>query len=138
MKTLKLDSFFADLQSAMVDGDMELLASHFVFPMVIYTVAGVSVLREDSDLLKVVREYRQSLKALGVAQSKLCVQQSDILVNHRRRATVRITEMNAEGGAITGSLIRYFLVESDGRYRIEMMEILEAALPTPEVERILH
>ena len=79
-----------------------------------------------------------SLRALGGTSSAICIQHRDVPINHRGRATVRVTVLDVDGHAVTGSLIRYFLVEEDGLYRVEMMEYLEAPLPTSEVERILH
>lgn len=133
-----IEEFMQGLQAEFLSGRLDALASRFKMPLVVYSIAGVTVLRTKEELMQRTEQYRAAMIAMSVVSSKVTVVSRDPPYNHRFRATVRITDYNADGRAVAGSLVRYFLVKTDGTYQIEMIEYLEAPLPPEEVERLVH
>jgi hypothetical protein len=134
----KLIEFLTRLQDAFLDGRMEELGSLVTLPLVVYTVAGVTVLRTPDEMTEMAVEYRGAIVGLSVTQSRIELVEWSAPVNRRVRALARTVDFDATGRFVTSSLVRYFLVETDAGFRIEMMEYLEAPLPPDEVERLVH
>lgn len=134
----RLRSFFESLQDSFLSGELEATLANFSLPVVIYSVAGVTVLRNEAEFFHIAGQYRAAIIAKAVVNSHIEIVERDVAVGNRLRATVRAVDMNALGEKITKSLIRYFLVQMDDSYRIEMMEYLEAPLQLNEIERIIH
>lgn len=138
LPTEKLHAFLADLQAAFLQGRFEDVAACYVFPLVVYTPAGIMLIRDFEQFGEVTARYREAIMALNVTSADLLIEESDQPYNHRLRATTRVTDFNADGTPVTGSLIRYFLIEDGDSFKIEMMEYLELPLPISDVERIIH
>ncbi len=134
----RLKSFLVAFQNAFDEGRFSDIADFFTLPLVIYTVAGVTVVRNAEQLVSLTEQYHEAIGALEIASTTFQVQHRDLPYNRRLRATVRFTDLGEDGRVVTGSLIRYFLVEEGDRYKIEMLEYLEVPLPLSEVERIVH
>ena len=134
----ELRDFLDQVQRAFFAGDVDALRQHFALPLVVYSAAGVVVRRTEKEFARLVEDYRDALLATSVVVGHQMIVARDPLVNNRCRATVRTTEVDADGQAVASALIRYFLVADSGSYLIEMMEYLEAPLPISEIERIIH
>ncbi len=133
-----LTAFLEALQGAYREVQIKEISKFFSLPLVIYSAAGVAVIRDEVQLLSMTEQYRAAISALEVTSTLFQVEHRDLPVNRRLRATVRFTDFAEDGQPVTGSLIRYFLVEKDGSYKIEMLEYLEMPLPIEEVVRIVH
>lgn len=133
-----LEQFLQDMQAEFLAGDLKALVTRFSEPLVIYSLAGVLVLRTQEELLERSAQYRAAVLALSVVHSDVTVVARDEVMNNRMRATVRVVDFNMDGVPVTGSLIRYFLIKSNGSYVIEMVEYLENPLPPEAIERLVH
>lgn len=138
MEDDKLMDFLSQLQHMFTSGEHDELQAFFTFPLVIYTVAGVSVIRTSAEFETRTKRYREALASLDVTSATMDLEHRDPPFNRRTKVTVRVTDFTSEGIAVTGSLIRYFLVADDGTYKVEMMEYLEAPLAVEDVEKIVH
>ena len=134
----RLQTFFEAMQQAFFAGDVETLCRYFSLPLVVYSAAGVVVMRDKDEFAKMVDDYRTALMATSVVQGELTVLSRDAVENNRRKAVVRTVELDADGHAIASSVIRYFLLEGANGLAIEMMEYLEIPLPLADVEKIVH
>lgn len=133
-----LESFLKTLQSTFLEGRLDRLMEYFSLPLVVYSIAGVTVLRTEEEVMQIVNQYRAALVAMRVSSTKLEIVHLDPTHNKRLRATVRTYDFDEDGQSVTNSLIRYFLIEKEESYVIEMMEYLEAPLPPEQIERIVH
>lgn len=134
----KLGAFLEDLQTCFIDGRLEDMLKRVSLPLVVYSIAGVMLLRTEAEFIQTLGQYRAAIVALSVTSSTVEIREFDAPQNQRLRATVRVTDFDADGREVTSSLIRYFLIESGESYLIEMMEYLESPLSREEVERIVH
>ena len=133
-----LDTFFVELQAAFLEGDFQTLSSFYALPLVVYSLAGVRLVRDEFELVRLAREFLTALGSLGVTNSSLEVRAFDPPANRRTRVKLCGAGLDSAGNRVTGSLIRYFLLETDSGYKVEMVEYLQAPIPVQEVERILH
>lgn len=138
MEDDRLKEFLTQLQDAFTSAQLEKTTEFFAFPVVVYSIAGVTVLRTQDELLERTSNYRAALDAMGVVSSTFEIVDSDPPSNDRTKVTVRVTNFTEDGSSIAGSLIRYFLLDKEGTFRIEMMEYLEIPLDAAEVEKIVH
>lgn len=135
----ELKEFLLEVQKMFLDHDIEALQTRFVLPLVVYSAAGVLVLKDADGFLDHAERYLQALLAQDVAMSECVIKDIDPLNNRRFRTTVRWTDMRESGQPVTRSLVRYFLIaESDGCWKIEMLEFLELPIPVSQAERIIH
>lgn len=134
----KLEAFLADLQSAFMAGNLVSLQRYFQIPLVVYSAAGVTVLRDKAEFEKMTQDYMTALGTLSIAQARQTILSRDPVVNNRQRVTVRNVDSNEAGESVTSSTIRYFLVLGEQGYSVEMLEYLEAPLPISDVEKIVH
>ena len=134
----RLRTFLETLQDSFLSGKLEAMLASFSLPTVIYSVVGVTVLRDKVDFLHTAQKYHAALIAKAVVASSVEIIERDHASKNRSRVTVRIVDMDSRGNKVTTSLIRYFLVHTKNSYRIEMMEYLEAPLSSNEIERIIH
>ena len=130
--------FLNRLQDTFLEGRVEEITSFVTMPLVIYTVAGVTVLRTPEELTAIAEQYRAAIVGLSVTNSQIEIVEWTASVNQRVRATARAVNFDSAGRLVTSSLIRYFVVLADSGCRIEMIEYLEAPLPPEEVERLVH
>ena len=133
-----LKIYLEDIQTDFLAGRLEELISRFSVPLVVYSVGGVAVLRTTEEILSQTVQYRSALMEMSVVSSVIKVVSREPPVNNRLRATVRVTDFNADGEVVTGSLIRYFLILKNGSYMVEMLEYLEAPFSTEVVEKLVH
>lgn len=133
-----LKALLDGIQHALMSGDLGGLSRFFTFPLVVYSTAGVSVMRGEADFERLAVQYRSALMDLAVVQSEAEVVSRDPPKNNRFRAIVRVNDMDLSGRVVTGSLIRYFVVQSGEAMSVEMLEYLESPLPSGVVETIVH
>lgn len=133
-----LKSFLSGIQAAFFAGDMHALFQSFQIPLVVYSAAGVVVLRNEAEFERLAQDYLDAIKALSVTQGRQTILERDTMVHNRQRVTVRSVEMDAAGTPVTSSTIRYFVVKSEDGYAVEMLEYLEMPLPVSDVEKIIH
>ncbi len=135
---VNLEQFLKELQNEFLSGALDAVVQRFCRPLVVYTIAGVTVLRNHEEIRKQAEQYREAILALSVATSTVKIVSQEVVKNNRLRATARIIDFDADGREVTGSLIRYFLIKTANSYEIEMIEYLEAPLSTAEIERLVH
>ncbi len=134
----RLIQFFDGLQNAFLEGRFEDVQDHFVLPVVIYSVAGVTLARNTHELAALVRDFRSALATLNVSTTTFELSRHDMPKNGRMRVTVSFSDFDEDGVQVTGSVVRYFLLEKDGAQKIEMMEYLKEPLSPSVVEQIVH
>lgn len=130
--------FLENVRSAFYAGDADALLGYFRLPLVIYSAAGVVLLRDRDEFVRMVEDYRSALIAMSVATGRQTILAMDPPSNNRLRVTVRTVDEDKNGVAVTGSTVRYFLLQTDDGLIIEMMEYIEVALPIPDIEKIIH
>lgn len=138
MRDDDLTEYFSTLQTAFLRGQFSDLAKFFALPLVVYTQAGVLVIRDTAELFRLSEQYRAALIAIDVISTRTIIETIEQPVVNRRRIVVRFEDLGLDGRPVTRSLIRYFLVNDQGVTRIEMMEYIETPLPIADVERIVH
>ncbi|MEO0915462.1 MAG: hypothetical protein AAFY31_00510 [Pseudomonadota bacterium] len=138
MTTDDVDNFLNALQVSFLGADWDTFLTFFKLPLVVYTAAGVSVLRSQSELLTAANSYHEAMGALDITSAQVNIENREPLSNDRFRATVRVRDFTGDGEEVTGSLVRYFLVRAGPSYQVEMLEYLETAIPISEMQRILH
>ncbi len=134
----ELTDFLKSAQSAFHAGDVDTLLGCFRLPLVIYSAAGVVLLRNREEFVRMVEDYRKALASMNVSRGRQSVLAIDPPVNKRLRVTVRTVDEDENGVAITGSTIRYFLLQTETGLIVEMLEYLEAPLPISDIEKIVH
>ncbi|MEM7724469.1 MAG: hypothetical protein AAF376_19165 [Pseudomonadota bacterium] len=133
-----LQGYFEALQDVFHARNVSEIPEFFVFPLVIYTPVGVTLVRDTEHFQSIVDQYRQALGARGVAQTALQVERKSVLSNQRMQAVVRYTDLSEDGEVIASTVALYFLMKRNDTYKIEMLEYLELPLPLEAVERIVH
>ncbi|MDJ0640265.1 MAG: hypothetical protein QNJ20_15675 [Paracoccaceae bacterium] len=134
----KLKDYFQSLRGAVLQGDFSAISQRFTLPLVVYSVAGVTLVRDEEELLRMFELYRSALMASQVANTETTIENVDQSNHGRRRVCVRFIDTDADGNGVTSSLIRYFLVNTPDGCKIEMMEYLESPIPLDEIKRIVH
>ena len=134
----ELTAFLKGAQKAFYAGDAETLLGYFRLPLVIYSAAGVVLLRDRDEFVRMVKDYRNALASMSVSKGRQTVLAMDSLVNNRTRVTVRTVDEDETGVAVTGSTVRYFLLQTETGLIIEMMEYLEAPMSISDIEKIVH
>jgi hypothetical protein len=136
--TEKLQSFLETMQAAFIEGRIQDVLACYTFPLIVYSPVGVTLIRNEKQFGEMATLYREAILALDVTSFEILIEQMDQPYNHRVRATARSIDFNADGTPVTGSLVRYFLVEVGDSFHIEMLEYLELPLSISDVERIVH
>ncbi len=134
----RLHQFFDSLMAAFLDERPEDFQKHFSFPVVIYSVAGVTMVRDPVELLRITGLYREALKEAAIVATNYEISDLEPPKNNRMRATLTFSDQNPDGTPFAGSVVRYFLFDGPDGYKIEMMEYLEVRLGVTDVERIVH
>ena len=138
MEDEKLRTYFESLRAAVIQGDFPAIGQRFTLPLVVYSVAGVTLVRDEDELKRMFDMYRAALAASAVANTETTIESVAQSNNGRRRVCVRFVDTDADGQIVTSSLIRYFLVKTADGCKIEMLEYLESPIPLDEIERIVH
>ncbi len=133
-----LDEFLQNLQRIFLSGDLGELGDHCAWPLVVYNEAGVIVIRGRDDLSRIASQYRAALVAMLVASREIAIEFREPPMNNRFRVTVRVDDFDLRGSQVAGRLVRYFLVEEDGHFKIEMLEYVESGFAIEQVEMIVH
>lgn len=134
----ELKAFLSHLQSLFLAGDSKSLLTYFELPLVVYTAAGVTVLRNETEFERLAQDYMTALRERQVSDGRQTILSRDSVVNNRQRVTVRTIDLSGSGRPVTSSTVRYFLVLNERSYSVEMLEYIEAPLPISDVEKIIH
>ena len=139
MSADSLQSFLERTRQALFDNDFDALAQYCIMPLVVYSPAGVLVIKDRDHFLAVSSAYRAALAAHPITQAKCVIINRDPMRNRRTRVTAHWTEMDAKSTPLVSSTIRYFLLKPEpGHWMIEMLEYLEMPIPIETAERIIH
>ena len=131
--------FLEEVQRAFLADDIDALTHHCRMPFVVYTLAGVGILHDAQEFVRVAQLYRAALSPLGIAESKCSIRHRSLITNGRMTATARWTDFDEHGAAVSRSLVRYFLVRTrDHRWQIEMLEYGEMAVSVEDAKSIIH
>lgn len=129
------------LEQMLIDftsGRIDLICSRMTLPLVVYTVAGATVLRTEDELKAMVRQYHATVKATNQPYTSVEIVTMETPQPDRVRVTARSHGKNAEGAPLVPTLIRYFLIADGDSFLIEMLEYLEAPLPPEDIQNIVH
>ncbi|MGI9395187.1 MAG: hypothetical protein ACR2OY_11120 [Boseongicola sp.] len=139
MTTDNLKPFLHETREALFDGDLDALAQNCVLPLVVYSPAGVLVIKDREHFLAVSEAYRQALAEHPITQGSCVIVSLDPMRNRRTRVTAHWTDMDSNNTPLVSSTIRYFLLmPSPNVWKIEMLEYLEIPIPIETAERIIH
>ena len=134
----ELQGFLMSIQSAFYERDLDTLFARFTLPLVVYSAAGVSLVRDEAEFERMTDDYRAALHSRAATHGALMIESQEPAVNNRLRVTVRTRDLDENETQVTGSLVRYFLFEGPEGFTVEMLEYLEVPLPLSEVEDIVH
>ncbi len=132
------ESFIRSIQEVFLNGDLRDLVEFVTMPMVVYTKAGVTVVRSERQLLSVLRGYRKAVAEMGVASGTITIEERDAPTNQRVCVLVSSSYRLQDGSVVPGSRIRLFLLRDGDGFKLEMLEFLESPFSLSEVERIVH
>ena len=138
MSKNELQSVLNTIQDAFYARDLETLFGYFTLPLVIYSAAGVALVRNEAEFERMTDDYRAALQALSATHGALTIESQDEAVNNRMRVTIRTRDLDQNEKQVTGSRVRYFLFMGPEGYSVEMLEYLEMPLPLADVEDIVH
>lgn len=131
--------FLLQVQAAFRASDIDLLRQKFVLPFVVYSAAGILLIKDDAGFQDHSNRYLEALHSNGVEMSDCEIIDVDAVNNRRFRATARWTDFAASGKPVSRSLVRYFLIEERTEiWKIEMMEFVELPFSISEAERVIH
>ncbi len=134
-----LKMFLEQTRQAFFDGDLEALAKYFVWPLVVYSPAGVLVVKDQEQFRIVSGQYLAALAEYSIVGGNCVIPNREPMRNRRTQVTAHWTELAADGSPVVTSTIRYFLLmPEEGLWRIEMLEYLEIPIPLETAERIVH
>lgn len=136
--SVELETFLEELQVAFYAQDIDGLLQGVSLPLIVYSVAGVAVLRDRDEFTRMVTDYRAALDTMKVVRGVKSIESVEPIVNNRQRVIARNIDYNQHGQPVTSSLIRYFLLQTPGGYSIEMLEYIEAPVPVEVVEQLVH
>ena len=134
----KLHRFFGSVHSVFLKGDLKDFAKFVAFPMVIYSIGGVIVIRTAGELVPVLQGYRDAFADKGATSVTFEIEGHDEPKNQRMRVVINNTYDLADKAAALRSRVRFFLILDGDEFRIEMMEYLEAPFPLSDIGRIIH
>ncbi|MEM8803103.1 MAG: hypothetical protein AAGF55_11260 [Pseudomonadota bacterium] len=120
-----VQSFFSSMQSDFIAGRLEAVAERLANPLVIYSPAGVVVSQNPDDIMRRASRYREALFALSTESGAFEILSQGEVVNNRMRVTLRATYATASGFETASSVSRYFLLENEQSFLVEMIEYLE-------------
>ena len=138
MSQEKVREFLEQLQIDFSEGRLEQICARMKLPLVIYTVAGATLLRTQDELETMTGQFLAAVQASNQIFTSVEIISMETPQPGRVRATARSIGNDAEGRSILPALIRYFLIADGDTYLVEMLEYLEAPLPPEEIQRILH
>ena len=138
MERDELLEFLVEIQDAFYQRDLEFLLKRFSLPLVIYSAAGVTLVRDKAELERLTDDYRAALNAMSATHGTLTIRDQEQIMNNRLRVTIRAEDLDANDKPVTGALVRYFLFKDDTSYVVEMLEYLEAPIPIEQIEDIVH
>ena len=134
----ELDGFLSRLYATFMAMDIEALAEFFSNPLVIYTKAGLRVVRDTAGLEVFVRRYHEELAVLMVTSGELRIESRETPHDGRMRVLVRTFGYDAEGRSVSTTLLRFFVVQSPAGFKVEMIEYISSPLSLATVEKIVH
>lgn len=135
----QLLAFLLQVQKQFLQNDIVSLRTNIVLPLVVYTAAGILLIRDEEGFLDRATRYLQALHAENIRMSECLIKDVVQVSSSRFHATVRWKDFGDGGKLCSSSLIRYFMIEdTDGRWKIEMMEFVEMPITVSQAEHIIH
>ena len=134
-----LKAFLELSRQALFEYDFDTLSDCFVLPLVVYSPAGVLVVKDQDHFREVSGAYRAALAEHPIAHGRCDILEREPMRNRRTRVTAHWTEMDSKHTPLVTSTIRYFLLmPKPDFWMIEMLEYLEIPIPIETAERIIH
>lgn len=134
-----LSRFLLEAQENFLGHDIKALKARFVLPFIVYSAAGVLLIKDEAEFLDHASRYLQELRADDIEMSECQIKDIAIVSDQRFHATVRWMDFGDEGQICSSSLIRYFMIEeAEGHWKIEMMEFVEMPISISQAERVIH
>ena len=125
------------LQAAFLANRIEEMMASFSLPLPVYSAAGVSLVRDSDEFLRLVWAFRKAQDR--TASSRSTLQSIEPVENGRFRAVIQWHHYSAKGAPVAESLIRYFFhLPRPDAFEIEMMEYLVMPIALSDAEAIIH
>lgn len=135
----ELRRFLLLAQEMFLGRDIDSLSMRFVLPFVVYSAAGILVIKDAAGFRDHTSRYLSALHAENIKMSECSIADIILVSDQRFHATVRWTDFGEDGQLCSSSLIRYFMIEDGGgQWKIEMMEFVEMPITLSQAERVIH
>jgi hypothetical protein len=116
------------LARAFKEGRLDVLSSHYVYPLAIYSPIGLWLEANPQETAEVIFRRRAAALKAGMADVRLTVGDTTEEGAGRLRVDVAWEFLNAAGQAFDKSELRYFCRrDADGQLRVEMIEFSRLA-----------
>ena len=118
----------ASLARAFKEGQLEQLASHYLYPLAIYSPTGLWLEASPQETAEVIFRRRAAALKAGMADVLVTMDVPTAEDAGRLRVDVAWEFVNAAGELIDRSALRYFCRRCpDGQLRVEMIEFSQLA-----------
>ena len=135
-----MEDFFQNLSDCLIAGDLEAVARHYTFPLVVYEPGGIEIHKTPEDSMRKLAERLISLRAGGATRVRVTVEQVGLPMNNRQPFDVVKTYLDSKEQALGKTRLRYFCRIEDDRISVELIEISEAfrLVPFPQSPAVCH
>ena len=134
-----LTKFLLQVQEMFLGRDLDALSTRFVLPFVVYSAAGILLIKDEESFRDHTSRYLYALHAENIGKSECAIRDIVLVSDQRFHASVRWMAFAEDGQLMSSSLIRYFMIEDgSGRWKIEMMEFVELPITLSQAERVIH
>lgn len=135
----ELRQFLLLAQGMFLGHDLDALSMRFVLPFVVYSAAGILLIKDEVAFRDHTGRYFSELNAQDIKSSDCKITDITIVSDQRFHTTVRWMDAGEDGKLFSSSLIRYFMIEDGrGQWKIEMMEFVEMPITLSQAERVIH
>jgi hypothetical protein len=116
------------LARAFKEGKLEVLSSHYLYPLAIYSPIGLWLEANPQETAEMIFRRRAAALRAGMADVRVTVGETTEGVMGRLAVDVAWDFLNAAGQAIDRSELRYYCRRgADGQLRVEMIEFSRLA-----------
>jgi hypothetical protein len=135
----ELRRFLLLAQEMFLGHDLNALSAHFVLPCVVYSAAGILLIKDEDGFRDHTSRYFSALSAENIRMSECTIADIVKVSDQRFHATVRWMDIGDDGRVCSTSLVRYFMIEDgSGQWKIEMMEFVEMPITLSQAEYVIH
>ena len=121
-----MEDYFQRISDCLIAGELEAVAKHYTFPLVVYEPGGIEIHKTAEDAMSRMAERLLSIRAGGAADVRVRLDHVGPLLNDRQPFDVTKTYLDEQGRALGTSHLRYFCRMSGDQILVELIEITEA------------